>query len=687
MCSQMSLRWATALVFTIAAGPACAAAGGAAAFRWQHLRRARAGHAALGQLVTTGGRCIDRHQVRGVAIFHGLSSDPFWQGVERSAKGAAKALGIRLDVSLAERFDTLEMAQRIRLAAKDKPSFLVVSIPGGTVIDAVRDAVALNVPVFAANAGSDVAPSLGVLNFVGSDNVQGGRLAASRLKFRLRKNGGMEKGICILHQKGNSAMQERCAGMAQYLEQAGIAYEEVEVLDGDDAKVRRTLKSRLNPVAGATGVLVASSTLLPLVFERLDILNAGVEVATFDANQATYQAMEDGKVFAIIDGGTWLQGALPVVSGALYATTGERLPETNFRTGPKVLLKVPGLPYRACADYSQCPPLGSLRVVAATHGVEADPFWQVVRKGAEQAADDFGVSMSFVLPDRFEEAWMERKIQGASAEGTALVVSLPSAAVVPTIAAAAARVPVISINTGSELARSAHSLHHIGMDEGKAAQAVGQKMLAMGSCKRPVCLVHNPRIKAFSGRCAGFRSALAGAADGDFKEVPVEPEHMEPAIRKLVSKTDPDCVLLTSAQQVRAMEAAGTKGRRVGTFDFDQQIGKSLSSQQIAFGVDQQPYLQGYLPVVLLVAKLSVDEELADEFTLAGPTLVSGASAMDAQHLADMEGGFRVCPKSILSMSFGAPARAAAAPSPIRAGLPTAVVTLAVVVGMAAGLA
>ena len=37
-----------------------------------------------------------------------------------------------------------------------------------------------------------------------------------------------------------------------------------------------------------------------------------------------------------------------------------------------------------------------------------------------------------------------------------------------------------------------------------------------------------------------------------------------------------------------------------GTFDLDGEISKAIKDGTIAFAIDQQPFLQGYLPVVFL---------------------------------------------------------------------------------------
>ena len=52
---------------------------------------------------------------------------------------------------------------------------------------------------------------------------------------------------------------------------------------------------------------------------------------------------------------------------------------------------------------------------------------------------------------------------------------------------------------------------------------------------------------------------------------------------------------------IRAVSAAGARSRiTLATFDLSQEVLEAVRDGEILFAVDQQPYLQGYLPVILL---------------------------------------------------------------------------------------
>jgi simple sugar transport system substrate-binding protein len=58
----------------------------------------------------------------------------------------------------------------------------------------------------------------------------------------------------------------------------------------------------------------------------------------------------------------------------------------------------------------------------------------------------------------------------------------------------------------------------------------------------------------------------------------------------------------TSAEPtIAALDAVGKSGAIFfGTFDLSEQIANAIKADVIDFAIDQQPYLQGYLPVVFL---------------------------------------------------------------------------------------
>src|ERR671929_288283 len=113
------------------------------------------------------------------------------------------------------------------------------------------------------------------------------------------------------------------------------------------------------------------------------------------------------------------------------------------------------------------------RIVVVTHGQASDPFWSVVKNGVDAGARDMNVSVEYQAPPRFDMVAMSQLIDAAVASNPdGLVVSIPDAnALGPSIQRAVnAGIPVISINSGSDVAQSLGVLTHIGQTEFEAGQ-------------------------------------------------------------------------------------------------------------------------------------------------------------------------------------------------------------------------
>src|SRR5918997_4425527 len=126
---------------------------------------------------------------------------------------------------------------------------------------------------------------------------------------------------------------------------------------------------------------------------------------------------------------------------------------------------------------------GDLRFVVVSHGQAADPFWSVVQNGVNQAAEDMGVQVEYNAPDTYDMVAMAQLIDAAVAsEPDGLVVSIPDAdALGDSIKAAVdAGIPVISINSGSDVAEDLGLLTHVGQTEYEAGLGAGERMAEAG---------------------------------------------------------------------------------------------------------------------------------------------------------------------------------------------------------------
>jgi simple sugar transport system substrate-binding protein len=153
------------------------------------------------------------------------------------------------------------------------------------------------------------------------------------------------------------------------------------------------------------------------------------------------------------------------------------------------------------------------RIVVVTHGQASDPFWSVVKNGVDQAGKDMRVTVEYQAPPTFDMVAMSQLIDAVVASNPdGLVVSIPDPdALGPSIkAAVAAGIPVISINSGSDVAAEFGVLAHIGQTEYEAGYGGGQRMAAAGA-KKALCVNQEVGNMALDLRCQGFTDAMAEA--------------------------------------------------------------------------------------------------------------------------------------------------------------------------------
>jgi simple sugar transport system substrate-binding protein len=251
-----------------------------------------------------------------------------------------------------------------------------------------------------------------------------------------------------------------------------------------------------------------------------------------------------------------------------------------------------------------------LRIVAVTHGQPADPFWSVVSNGLRAAGRDLGVRVEYQAPSTFDMVEMSDLIDAAAASRPAgLVVSIPDPDALGGAIdrAVAAGIPVISINSGSEASRALGALAHVGQTEYEAGYGAGERM-AEGGVRSAICVNQEVGNLGLDLRCSGFGDALR-AAGAQVRILAVELADPEGTRQRVGAalRSDPgvDGILalatIAAEPMLQAVEEAGRGGTvTAATFDLSPEVLAAVRDGRMAFAIDQQQYLQGYLPVVLL---------------------------------------------------------------------------------------
>lgn len=279
-------------------------------------------------------------------------------------------------------------------------------------------------------------------------------------------------------------------------------------------------------------------------------------------------------------------------------------------------------------------------IIVVAHGQANDPFWSVVKNGVETAAKHSGASVEYRSPETFDMVAMSQLIDAAvNQQPDGLVVSIPDAdALGPSIQRAVeAGIPVISINSGSDVSKSLGALLHIGQDEKDAGFKAGEALKEMGG-KKGICVNQEVGNVSLDLRCAGFTEGFGG----NVTVVPTgnDPAEVESKVRAAL-EADPevDTVMALGAStagepSVAAVKAIGRAGEvKVATFDLSAGFLEAVAAGDAAFAIDQQQFLQGYMAVNFLA--LHAEYGLMPGGNVAsGPNLITADKAAQVVELS-----------------------------------------------------
>lgn len=272
-------------------------------------------------------------------------------------------------------------------------------------------------------------------------------------------------------------------------------------------------------------------------------------------------------------------------------------------------------------------------ILMVTHGQASDPFWSIVKNGAMQAAKDTGVKVEYRAPETFDMVVMSKLIDAAVNQKPAgLVISNPDPdALGPAIKrAVAAGIPVVSMNSGIGAVEKLGIAFHVGQEELSAGRIVGAELKKRGGTK-VLCVNQEVGNAALDQRCKGVTEGFGGPVV--VMPTSADPAEIESKIRAaLTSDPSINVVLGLSAPLVGERAVAAVQGLglgakvKVASYDLSANFLKAVADGKAEFAVDQQPYLQGYVPVSSLALKARYGTLPAGNVP-SGPSFVTKATA------------------------------------------------------------
>lgn len=252
---------------------------------------------------------------------------------------------------------------------------------------------------------------------------------------------------------------------------------------------------------------------------------------------------------------------------------------------------------------------GGEKYVLVSHAPDSDSWWNTIKNGVALAGEQMGVEVEYRNPPTGDLADMARIIEQAAASGpNGIITTLADFDVLsgPISAAIDSGVDVIIINSGSpDQARELGALMYVGQPEYDAGFAAGQRAKGDGIGSF-LCVNHYINSPSSTERCQGFADGLGVELGNQMIDSGQDPAEIKNKVLAYLSANpETEAVLTlgpTSADPtILALEENGMAGDLYfGTFDLGEEIVKALKSGVINWGIDQQPFLQAYLPVIVM---------------------------------------------------------------------------------------
>lgn len=238
------------------------------------------------------------------------------------------------------------------------------------------------------------------------------------------------------------------------------------------------------------------------------------------------------------------------------------------------------------------------------HGVPDGSFWNVVKKGAEDGGAQYGVDVEVTGdPEGSRQAQLIDSAVANQPDGIVVSMANPDALQGSIEAARDAGIPVITINSGKDRSAEFGALAHFGQSEGVAGEGVGERLKEEGA-EKVVCLIHEAGNVGLEQRCQG----VADGFGGEVQNLQVDlnnPQGIQATVKSTLMGDDSIDTVVGLNPSVTTAALAGVEETgeeiKVASFDIDADVLAGIQDGTILFTVDQQQYLQGYLPIAMLV--------------------------------------------------------------------------------------
>jgi simple sugar transport system substrate-binding protein len=359
---------------------------------------------------------------------------------------------------------------------------------------------------------------------------------------------------------------------------------------------------------------------------------------TFDLSPEINARILDGTTMFGIDQQPFLQG---------YGAVQMLVMVNRYGIGPALPVSATGPGFVDASGVGfEADPDREVNLLMVQHALCAwDSFWCVVQKGIQQAGEEMGVNVTVLGPDEFDLEKVAQLIDQAVAaqpDGIGLTVTDPDLFRDPIQRALDAGIPVLAYNAGAgPIADGIDYMTYLGQDEYQGGYLGGLKLAAAGGT-RGVCINQQVGHTGLDKRCNGFTDAMEeNGIAAEVLAIGDDPAEAQTIIDDYYTANPDTDIFMTlgpnGANPFYAfMDAAGLESGDLthGTFDLSPQIIARIKDGTTMFGIDQQPFLQGYGAVQALMLKIRYGISPALPVTPTGPGFVDLSNVTIVEELA-----------------------------------------------------
>lgn len=282
-----------------------------------------------------------------------------------------------------------------------------------------------------------------------------------------------------------------------------------------------------------------------------------------------------------------------------------------------------------------------IKVALITHAAPGDTFWDTIRAGAENAAERNNVELLYSSdPDGARQAQLVQQAVDQKVDGIVVTLAKADAMAGEVKKAVDAGIPVFSINAGENDYKDLGVLAHFGQNEFIAGQAAGEQFNEAG-LKKAICVIQEQGHVGLEARCEGLADTFEGTSEVLYVQGTDMTNVASTITSKLQTNKDIDAVLTLGAPfamtALDSIKDAGSSAT-LATTDLNADVYKGINDGTILFGIDQQPFVQGYSSVEAVRLYKEGGYVLGGgQAVLTGPTVINADNASSVA--AQFEGG------------------------------------------------